>query len=214
MTAYFISGLGADRRVFGRLKLPPNFIIRHIEWIEPLKNESLFEYSKRLSDQMPEKKDFILVGLSFGGLVAIEINKILPAKKIILISSISNKNELSLRYRLLNLLKLHKIIPAFVLKSPMTIIYWFFNAKQRAERKLLKYYVKNMSDNYLKWSINEVISWENPERPKNLYHIHGNADRIFLHNKTQADFTISHGGHMMVWDRAEEINRILTEILK
>ena len=142
MTAYFISGLGADRRVFGRLKLPPNFIIRHIEWIEPLKNESLFEYSKRLSDQMPEKKDFILVGLSFGGLVAIEINKILPAKKIILISSISNKNELSLRYRLLNLLKLHKIIPAFVLKSPMTIIYWFFNAKQRAERKLLKYYVK------------------------------------------------------------------------
>ncbi|MGZ5191555.1 MAG: alpha/beta fold hydrolase [Flavisolibacter sp.] len=70
-----------------------------------------------------------------------------------------------------------------------------------------------MSDNYLKWSINAVLSWQNLDTPTDLYPIHGKADRIFLYRKTHNDFTIHDGGHMMFWDRADEINKILLDIL-
>src|SRR6218665_2073919 len=42
---YFLSGLGADQRVFRKLELDKHFQVRHIEWIRPLRNESLRSYA-------------------------------------------------------------------------------------------------------------------------------------------------------------------------
>ena len=50
---YFISGLGADKRIFSFLDLSfcePVFI----DWITPLKNESLESYALRLRKQIPD----------------------------------------------------------------------------------------------------------------------------------------------------------------
>src|SRR5690606_28035423 len=46
---YIFSGLGVDKRVFDNIDFgtkSPEFI----DWISPLKNESLAEYSKRISE--------------------------------------------------------------------------------------------------------------------------------------------------------------------
>ncbi len=48
---YIFSGLGIHKRVFDKIdfgKLNPEFI----EWIEPLKNEPLSEYCKRISQKI------------------------------------------------------------------------------------------------------------------------------------------------------------------
>jgi hypothetical protein len=37
MNAYFISGLGADKRIFSKLKLNEKINIIHIDWIAPKK---------------------------------------------------------------------------------------------------------------------------------------------------------------------------------
>ena len=52
MKIYAISGLGADKRVFQFLKLEHEFI--PIDWIDPLKNESIAEYAKRFSSIIEE----------------------------------------------------------------------------------------------------------------------------------------------------------------
>ena len=213
MTAYFISGLGADSSVFAKLKLPPGINIKHIAWIEPVKNESLEDYCRRLSSQMTDPDDFIFVGLSFGGIVAIELNRFMPAKKIILISSITTKEELPLRYKIINWLKLIRIVPVSVLKFPVKLVYWFFNAGTKKENEMLRQYIKNISGNYLKWSLNAVLSWKNKERPSTVFHIHGTADRIFPCDKTHADVKIKHGGHLMVYNRGKEISEVVAENL-
>ena len=82
---YLISGLGADKRVFDFLDLP-GFKIHHIEWVEPGDHETVENYAKRLLNQIRTVKP-ILIGLSFGGLIAIEIGKLMETEKIILISS-------------------------------------------------------------------------------------------------------------------------------
>ncbi|HLG39082.1 MAG TPA: hypothetical protein VI461_05410, partial [Chitinophagaceae bacterium] len=64
---YFISGLGGDKRVFSFLDLSfcePVFI----EWIKPLKKESLESYALRLRNQIPEKNP-VIVGVSLGGMM-------------------------------------------------------------------------------------------------------------------------------------------------
>ena len=106
---YLISGLGADERVFQNLdfgRLKPTFI----KWIEPIKNETNEEYALRLSEQFDTNKPIIL-GVSFGGMIAIEIAKQIDYQQVILISSAKTKAEIPIIYRILGRLKLHKLVP-------------------------------------------------------------------------------------------------------
>ena len=88
---YCVSGLGADERVFQKLKLEGYQPI-HIRWVEPENKESITDYAKRLTEQIKSDEP-ILIGLSFGGIIAIEIAKQINTKKVILISSTKNQQE-------------------------------------------------------------------------------------------------------------------------
>ncbi|HEX7414621.1 MAG TPA: alpha/beta hydrolase, partial [Bacteroidia bacterium] len=129
MIIYFISGLGADRRVFKKLSLPDHFIIKHIDWIPNLKNESLPSYAKRLLAQVDTSQPFSLVGLSFGGIVATELSKIINPRQTIIISSVSVSSQIPWYYKIVGLLKLHQLLPTRVLKSPNSFLYWIFGTK-------------------------------------------------------------------------------------
>jgi hypothetical protein len=213
LTVYFISGLGADERVFEKLKLLENITIKHVLWIEPLKNESLQNYCKRLAEQIDTSDEFVIIGMSFGGLAAVELSKIIHPKRIIIISTVATKKEFPLQFKLLRFSKLYKLITVSLLKIPMPVLYWFFGVETKYEKHLLQSFIKTVSKNYLSWSIHEVLNWKNEQRPANTFHIHGTADRIFPWKRTHADAIVKGGGHLMVHNRAEEISRIIMEYL-
>lgn len=77
---YILSGLGADERVFKKLDLVPLEPV-YLKWIPPHKNESVESYASRLLSQITEKNP-VLIGLSFGGMMAIEIAKQIETKKL------------------------------------------------------------------------------------------------------------------------------------
>lgn len=106
---FLISGLGADKRVFNFLDLR-RYKIHHIEWIDPATHESIERYAKRISTQIVKEKP-ILIGISFGGMIAVEIGKQIETEKIILISSARSKKDLPSNF-LARKLKLHTLIPA------------------------------------------------------------------------------------------------------
>ena len=71
MQVYFISGLGADKTVFQLLDLSycePVFI----DWIKPAKKEPLKAYALRLKAEKNMPDNAVIVGLSFGGMLATE----------------------------------------------------------------------------------------------------------------------------------------------
>jgi len=213
LTAYFISGQAADEKMFENLTLPSNIEVRYIHWIEPLKNETLIGYSKRLTQQMDLGKNFVLVGMSLGGIVAVELNKIIHPKQTIIISSIATKDEIRPLFKFFKSTRLYKIVPAGFYKWYPPFLDWYFGAKTKREKALLRFYAKTISKNYMKWAINEVLNWKNEYRPENLFHIHGMADRVLPCKYTHADVKIKDGTHMMVHNRAEEISKILGEKL-
>jgi esterase/lipase len=52
------------------------------------------DYAKRFSHAIKEDEEFVLIGLSFGGMLASELAKIVSPKKLIIISSLSSYREL------------------------------------------------------------------------------------------------------------------------
>src|SRR5687767_6263954 len=111
MKVYFISGLGADCRIFKHIRLPEGFEKVDLNWIPAKKDESLSDYATRMAERINTSEKFALVGLSLGGMIASEIaGKHSPAATI-LVSSISSSRELPKMYKLMNAMKIHALLP-------------------------------------------------------------------------------------------------------
>lgn len=211
LTVYFISGQAADEKLFENLTLPSTLTIKHVHWIEPLEHETLSQYCKRLSQQIDASGNFVLIGVSLGGIVSVELTKFLHPKKTIIISSIATKYELPPLMKFIHLFRIYKIVPAGFYKWHSPLLDWFFGTESKREKSLLKYYSKSTTKNYMRWAVDQILNWENEQRPPHLFHIHGTKDRIFPYKKTQADLLIKGGTHLMIHNRAEEISEILVE---
>ena len=96
-TLYLIPGQGADWRSYQFLDLADydTVIIPHLI---PHKNETLPEYAKRMSAAIDTTETFSLIGVSFGGMICVEISKFLNPHKVIIISSAKGKHELPFGY--------------------------------------------------------------------------------------------------------------------
>jgi pimeloyl-ACP methyl ester carboxylesterase len=208
---YLFSGLGADYRAFQFLDLSPHNLI-HIEWIKPEKKESLELYAKSLAKQITHNNP-ILIGLSFGGMIAIEVAKYVAPEKTILISSFKSKEEIPLAFRFTGLLGLHKIMSPKFLQKPNKVLYWLFGTTNEKEEALLNVIIQDTDPEFMQWAIDKVIHWSNTVAPKNLTHIHGTDDRILPHHKMHNITTIPGGGHFMIVNKAKEVNKIIQEIL-
>jgi pimeloyl-ACP methyl ester carboxylesterase len=214
MKVYFISGLGADERAFQKLVFPQSWTISHLQWIEAARGESLASYVARFSKLIDSSVPFALVGLSFGGIVSIELNKIIKPLTTILLSSIKTKNELPFSYRMVALLNLHKVVPSFLLNKVYLFTDWYFGTSSTQEKALLREIIHDTPVPFLKWAIHEIVNWQNETIPDNTFHIHGTNDRIFPIGQLKVDVRIADGGHFMVYSKPEEVNRAIINLLR
>jgi len=206
---YLIPGLGADRRVFQYLDLS-EYSIGHISWIKPLPTESIEQYAGRLTEQVTSP-DPVLLGVSFGGIMAIEMAKHLKAKKIILISSARTQRDIPLHFKLLGRAGVQNILPVSWWKRPNRLLYYFFGIHTAQERVLLSEIVRDTDPRFLKWALHQIVHWKNELAPENAILIHGSADRLFPNS--QADITIPGGGHFMVVSKAKEVSEQIKRII-
>ena len=184
----------------------------HIDWIFPLEKETLQNYALRISENLTDE-NAILIGLSFGGMLAVEISKIKKFKKIFLLSSAKTTFEISFYYRVLGKLNLLKIIPISFFKSVNFLTYFVFGAKNIFEKILLKDIVKNTDKSFLKWALHQIINWKNENYSKDIIHIHGNRDLILPHYFVKYDYLIDGGTHFMTLNHSEKIKQIILENL-
>ncbi|TLU98246.1 alpha/beta fold hydrolase [Dyadobacter luticola] len=214
MNVYFISGLGADKRVFAKLKLDDHFSVHHIEWIKPEKKETIKHYAGRLIAQMDTTKPFQLVGLSFGGVVASEMSDIIHPEQIILISSTPTGIPVSKGYQGLIKFLLLSPFAAPILKSTNKIVYRYFGANTPELKSLLKDILHDTDSKFLKWALKRMSSWDRKTKPENIYHIHGTNDQLIPIKLVNPDIKIEGAGHLMVYAQADQISEILNRQLK
>ena len=209
---YVFTGLGADERVFHKINFE-GYNAVHIKWITPLKNESIEAYALRLAQQITTNSP-ILVGLSFGGMMAVEVAKHITTEKIILVSSSKNKNEIPFYYRLAGKIRLHKIIQAKFLVRANKITNKVFSVRTSEDKKIISSMMGASDVNFLNWAIDKIVNLKNEVVHKNLIHIHGTADRILPMAFVKADIVIKGGTHLMIMNRADEVQQKILDAIK
>ena len=212
MKVYFISGIGADYRYFTHIQLPQGYEARYIHWIPTIKNEPLPDYAFRLTTQIDTHEPFVLIGLSLGGIMAVEIAKRIPSQCTIIISSIPLSSHLPPYFKVAGQLGLGRIIPAALLKAATSLKH-FLTMKSPANRRLIQSVIWSGDDEFIHWALNAVLEWNNTEIPSPLYHVHGARDEVFPISFTQPTHIIPKAGHMFLLSRPEEVNNLLPLLL-
>lgn len=209
---YVFSGLGVDKRVFSTIDFG-DLEVEFVDWIIPEKTESLQQYALRISRCIKTEKP-VLIGLSFGGMIAVEISRIMQCSRTILIASATNIKELPALYRVVGFLKIQKLIPTALLKNRNSLADWFFGITSKEEKFLLQGILKDTDPVFLRWALTAVLNWKTKNATENVFHIHGDKDRIIPLNLVRADYIVKNGGHFMTVNKAEEISAVIKELLQ
>ncbi|MBC9930232.1 alpha/beta hydrolase [Chitinophaga qingshengii] len=210
---YLISGLGADERIFNNLRFPAGYEIHHLKWIQPLPDEPIGSYAARMAGGITADGPISLMGVSFGGIMSLEIARVRPVAQNILLSSIKHTSEKPPYYNWVRKLRLHQLPDSLIYRQRSLVVKKFLNIETPAERQLVQEYLSKRDYGYLRWAVNAILHWENEAVPSNLVHIHGGKDMPFPLRFVKPTHVIPDGGHFMVLNRAAEINRILTETM-
>jgi pimeloyl-ACP methyl ester carboxylesterase len=209
---YCISGLGADERIFSKLNVPEAEFI-YLRWFTPEKEESIAAYASRMKEQVGPVEDPVFMGVSFGGMMAIELTKYYTAATVVLISSVKSRKELPTWMKWVSLLGLYRLVPSRSKGRFRTIGRGFLGEESEEEIRLSDEFRQNIDPAYLYWSIKQIVSWKNSWRPPGLYHIHGSKDKTFPLRRIEATHVIPGGGHFMVMNRGKEVSAILQALL-
>lgn len=213
MNVYFLSGIAADHRLFRYIKLPAGYHAVFLEWIKPIPNESIAKYSRRMMENVNTEKQFVIIGLSLGGIVATEIAKIYTPLATIILGSIPTSRQLPPYYKWLGRLQVNKIIPGNFYKWA-SVVKHRFSKETNEDRDIIIDMIRQADTDFVHWGLNAVLQWNNVEIPGALFHIHGTRDQVFPIYFTKPTHIIKNGGHLLAMSHPEEINSILKEILE
>ena len=208
MKIYAISGLGADERVFSYLDLDAEII--PVKWIEPKEEENLASYALRLIADHPISEEDAIMGVSFGGMLLVEIAKKVKCKYYFSISSIELASELPRVYQNLQKAGIPKMVPSSFYKIPAFFAPILFGAEHK---QLVKDIVRDTDMNFVHWAVTAILGWDNIERIDGLIKISADKDLV-LPPKSDDYILIKNSGHHMIIDRAEELSSILNKFIQ
>lgn len=205
---YCLSGIGADERAFKKMALETFCNPVYLKWEQPKKEETISEYASRLIPQIIDQHP-IIVGISFGGMVGIEIAKQIPVKKVILISSAKTGKDIKKFTRFLGFLGILNGNMAKYALTPNRITFRLFGVKSNSERTTIKPIIEETNHDFFNWAYRQIGTWKNNDYPTNIVLINGTKDKIMPFRKKSTDYPIIGGGHLMIVNRADEIADIL-----
>src|SRR5262245_31335875 len=162
---------------FQKIKLPAGYEPVYLDWIPPQKNESLTHYARRFSSLIKNDDAFVLIGLSFGGMLATEIARMRRPLKTIIISSIGCSNELPWYFKGAGRIGLHKAVPIKLLKAG-SIFKNLMGARSREDKAIIYNYAKYTDPQLVRWSLDAIMNWEQTERLPGIVHVHGSNDHM------------------------------------
>jgi pimeloyl-ACP methyl ester carboxylesterase len=209
---YCISGLGGNQRLFDKLHVA-GYEFVPVPWVPFEKDDTLASYAQNLFKTIPEANPIIL-GLSFGGMLTVEIAAHHPVSKAIIVSSAKSKAELTLAGGGLARWIINRgLVPAGCFTIPNPVALNYLGAKSSSDKKMLRDVIRNSDGLFMKRALKSIMNWGRSPGPANVTHIHGTADRVIASATVHSDYWIKGGTHFMIYDRADEVSKIISACL-
>lgn len=211
---YFVPGLAASKEIFKNIRLPEDqFEIHILEWLIPEKKESLIAYAQRMAERV-KHEDIVLLGVSFGGVVAQEMSAFLNLKKLIIVSSVKTRNELPRRLKAVRKTGVYKLVPTGWALSVKDLTKLAIGPRSRKRLRLYQEYLWMRDKTYLDWAIKQMVCWERETPVNNVVHIHGDADIVFPLKNIKATHVLPQGTHVMILNKGSKVSKLLENIVK
>jgi len=209
---YLVPGVATDRRVYRALDLQGR-PFEYLDWLEPEKKETIEHYAERMAERVDPNCTPVILGYSFGGMVSIEMAKLLNPTATIVMASIKHYQERPMAMFFMSMVGLHRAMPSRIGKRFAPIYKWMNDPRNEDEHFFIENCVKDMCHKHTDWALHQAINWRNEWQPRNLHHIHGTDDRIFPYRYIKNAIPIQGGSHLMMLNRSEEINQKINQII-
>ncbi|HET6244854.1 MAG: hypothetical protein H0V01_04665 [Bacteroidetes bacterium] len=212
---YLIPGLATDERLFSNLKIK-DAELKVIKWEVPLKKDTMASYAKKLAEQIDISEPFYLLGVSFGGMCAIEISKFLKPVKTVIISSAKGVDEMPFFIKMFRYFPIHKFFPEWFFIILSKTVKNTLGRHSRQDKDLLFEMLLSCPNKYIKRAINLIVSWSCQSgscEGVNIIHIQGTSDRVIPIKNLYNAIAVPGGTHFMVLNNASFINEVINREL-
>lgn len=210
---YFIPGMAASPSIFEHIKLPEDrFDCFFLEWFLPEKEESLPAYARRMSAHIAHERP-ALVGVSFGGIVAQEIARQIPVRKLIIISSVKSTAELPRKMLFARYTHVHKLLPTGLAANIKILAKYAFGETLTKRLQLYEKYLSVRDKRYLDWAIDQIVNWRQEKPLPGTIHIHGEKDPVFPVQYLSEYISIPNATHIAILNKYKWFNENLPRLL-
>jgi pimeloyl-ACP methyl ester carboxylesterase len=212
MRIFLITGFALDKRAFSPLNLPAEPF--HLVDLVPAKpEESLRDYALRMAADLGVTKDDVVGGVSFGGMLALEMAKAIGARGLILIASCTHPRFI--RRRFLWLAPIARYLPEAFVRKVFTLVpavLRWQNMLDPAGQALLADIMGHFPPKLLKTLPYKMLHWEGCEASAPLKQIHSTGDWLIRPNGDPAlRITLPGPNHLITVSHPAEVRRFLME---
>lgn len=212
---YCVPGMAAGPAIFEYIKLPPQeFELHFLTWKIPTREETLQDYAQRMSTEVRHRdNDLVLLGVSFGGVVVQEMSKILPVKRLILISTVKTKYELSKRMKFAKKTGMYKVLPTGLAPYLGKLSKFPLGNFVKKRVTMYKKYMAVDDKTYLDWCLKQLLSWPQEKSLPHTVHIQGDKDLVFPIQNITDCIRVKNGTHVMIVNRFRWFNEHLPDLI-
>ena len=194
----FLPGLGADARQWApqRAAFPDSVVP---PWIPPRPAESLRQFAARMAVHAE-----VLVGSSFGGMVALEMAHVVRPRLVLLIGSATAAPPLS---------RWLALLAPLARWLPDAGVLTLFGPHARGSRELAAAMLRDADRRFIAWGLGAIARWSE-EAPIDVptRRLHGARDRLIPAG--DADEIVAGAGHLVNLTHPTEVNRWIARQLR
>lgn len=210
---YLIPGMGADHRLYEKCHLEYGEM-HYLDWIPSGESKSLSEYASLLAEKIHTENN-VIIGSSMGGMVTVELAKQIQPIAAILISAPIGRQEFPPLLKFFDFIKLHRTLSPNQLMKISGLADLFMGFKSKEQRELFYEMLQGNGQDFLHFSVDAVLGWKNTQTPNCPFiQILGTKDKLFKTKRVSNAITVEGGGHFTVYEKAEEVTRIINRYIE
>lgn len=222
-----LPGLGGDARLFGP-QLDAFDAATVPAWIGPKTRESLRDYALRFAEQAVcpgEGEDWVAIGFSFGGMVALEMANQLPPgrqpRRVGLISGLRSPRAITAAFRMQVAIgtRIPEMLATPVIRGPLTSAFAKRCGLDGPQTQELRAMADDLDWDFLRWAARACTRWGFDEPGDvGVSWLHGERDRIvpYVPHPACDDRLkiIDDGSHLLTWTRPGVVNEWIAGMLR
>lgn len=198
MRVFLITGFALDKRAFDLMGLPPEEY-RTLDLIPVNAGETLREYAARMAKEIGLAPGDIIGGVSLGGMIALEMAKLVDVRGVLIIASSTHPRQIRKRFRMWA--PLASRMPKAAIRRVFTLVpvvlAWQRMLNPPAQA-LLADIMGRFPVEMLKAFPMMILRWPGCEPPQRFRHIHSTGDWLIRPAGNPANLTLVPGKNHLI----------------